>query len=66
MAGLILFACAGYFFTISKTALLLGESSSRYQLPIYGLMLFLVLYSVWTLCGELPFFYYNSADNERK
>ena len=65
IAGLILFACAGYFFTISKTALLLGESSSRYQLPIYGLMLFLVLYSVWTLCGALPFFSDSCADKER-
>ena len=35
-AGLLLFACAGYFFTVSKTALLLGETSNRYQLPING------------------------------
>ncbi|MDE6203359.1 MAG: hypothetical protein K2G19_07770, partial [Lachnospiraceae bacterium] len=63
MAGLILFACAGYFFTVSKTALILGESSSRYQLPIYGLLLFLVLYNVWTLLGEFPLF---SGRNEGK
>lgn len=44
--GLMLFACAGYFFTISKTALLLGETSNRYQLPIYGILLFLLLYFV--------------------
>ena len=50
---LILFACGGYFFTISKTALLLGETSNRYQLPIYGLMVFLLLYGVWTLTEEL-------------
>lgn len=43
-AGLLLFACAGYFFTVSKTALLLGETSNRYQLPIYGILLFLLLY----------------------
>lgn len=42
--GLLLFACAGYFFTISKTALLLGETSNRYQLPVYGIILFLLLY----------------------
>jgi len=42
--NLLLFTCAGYFFTISKTALLLGETSNRYQLPIYGLLLFLLLY----------------------
>ena len=38
---------AGYFFTVSKTALLLGETSNRYQLPIYGLLLFLLLYFTW-------------------
>lgn len=46
---LIFFTCAGYFFTVSKTALVLGETSNRYQLPIYGLMVFLILYGVWTL-----------------
>lgn len=43
-AGLVLFTCAGYFFAVSKTALLLGETSNRYQLPIYGLLIFLLLY----------------------
>lgn len=47
--GLLFFASIGYFFTISKTALLLGETSNRYQLPIYGPLLFLILYSAWTL-----------------
>lgn len=47
--GLLLFACAGYFFTISKTALLLGETSNRYQLPIYGILVFLLIYGMWTL-----------------
>lgn len=42
--GLLLFTCLGYFFTISKTALLLGETSNRYQLPVYGIMIFLLLY----------------------
>lgn len=41
---LLLFSCAGYFFTVSKTALLLGETSNRYQLPVYGILLFLLLY----------------------
>ena len=44
--GLLLFSCAGYFFTISKTALLLGETSNRYQLPIYGILLFFMLYFI--------------------
>ena len=46
--GLMLFAAAGYFFTISKTALLLGETSNRYQLPIYGIWIFLLIYFVWS------------------
>lgn len=46
--GLLLFACAGYFFTISKTALLLGETSNRYQLPVYGILLFLLVYFLYT------------------
>lgn len=48
-AGMMLFASAGYFFIVSKTALLLGETSNRYQLPIYGILLFLILYGMWTL-----------------
>lgn len=47
--GMISFSCAGYFFTVSKTALLLGETSNRYQLPIYGLLLLLILYGGWAL-----------------
>lgn len=43
MAGLLLFSCAGYFFTVSKTALLLGNTSTRYMLPIYGLVILLLL-----------------------
>ena len=45
--GLLLFTCAGYFFTISKTALLLGETSNRYQLPIYGVLVFFLLYFLY-------------------
>lgn len=47
--GILLFTAAGYFFTISKTALILGETSNRYQLPVYGIWLFLILYGVWML-----------------
>lgn len=50
---LMLITCLGYFFTISKTALLLGETSNRYQLPIYGLLVFVLFYGVWTLAGEV-------------
>lgn len=44
---LMLFTAAGYFFTVSKTALLLGETSNRYQLPVYGILCFLLLYGTW-------------------
>lgn len=43
---MLLFTAAGYFLAVSKTALLLGETSNRYQLPIYGitvLLLFLAM-----------------------
>lgn len=50
--GLQLFACAGYFFTVAKTALILGETSNRYQLPIYGILLFLLLYIMWELLSQ--------------
>lgn len=51
--GLMAFACAGYFFTVSKTALLLGETSNRYQLPVYGILLFLLFYGMWMFSGSL-------------
>lgn len=44
---LIAVSAFGYFLTVSKTALLLGETSNRYELPVYGLFLFLLLYFVW-------------------
>lgn len=50
---LMLFTAAGYFFTVSKTALLLGETSNRYQLPVYGIWCFLLLYEVWSLAETL-------------
>lgn len=46
---MLLFAAGGYFLTVSKTALLLGETSNRYQLPIYGIVVFLLLFACRTL-----------------
>lgn len=46
--GMLLFTAAGYFCTVSKTALLLGSTSNRYQLPIYGIVILLVF---WTISG---------------
>lgn len=44
--GMLLTASAGYFLAVSKTALLLGETSVRYQLPIYGIIVLLVFSAV--------------------
>lgn len=40
---MLLFAAVGYFLTVSKTALLLGDTSNRYQLPIYGIAVLLLV-----------------------
>ena len=61
-AALLLFAGIGYFFTISKTALLLGETSNRYQLPIYGILIFLLLYYVTAPI----FFLYDRGEEKRR
>ncbi|MDE6662647.1 MAG: hypothetical protein K2K46_04805, partial [Lachnospiraceae bacterium] len=42
----LLFTAAGYFFVVSKTALLLGETSIRYQVPIYGIVVLLIFTSL--------------------
>lgn len=39
---MLLFTAAGYFLAVSKTALLLGDTSNRYQLPIYGIAVLLL------------------------
>lgn len=46
--GMLLFAAFGYFLTVAKTALLLGNTSNRYQLPVYGIIVLLVF---WTISG---------------
>ena len=51
--GLMLFTAVGYFFTISKTALLLGETSNRYQLPVYGQIIFLLIYVTFMMVTYL-------------
>lgn len=43
---ILLFTAAGYFFVVSKTALLLGETSIRYQVPIYGIVVLLIFTSL--------------------
>ncbi len=50
---LLLFTAAGYFFTVAKTALLLGETSNRYELPIYGVMVLVLVYSLYMVQKEM-------------
>lgn len=49
---LLLIAAAGYFIAVSKTALLLGNTSNRYQLPIYGIAVLLSFYSCKILWAQ--------------
>lgn len=50
---MLLFTAAGYFIAVSKTALLLGNTSNRYQLPIYGIVVLLLLYACKTLWRQV-------------
>ena len=43
---ILVFAVSGYFLTVSKTALLLGDTSNRYQLPVYGMIVLLILQGI--------------------
>lgn len=52
---ILLVAVAGYFAAVSKTALLLGNTSVRYQTPVYGmivLLLFMTLEGLLRACGK--------------
>lgn len=54
---MLIFAAAGYFLTVSKTALLLGGTSVRYQLPIYGIVVLLIFAGIKELyCRALAGF----------
>ena len=41
---ILMVSVVGYFFLVSKTALLLGDTSNRYQMPIYPIVLLLAAY----------------------
>lgn len=49
---MLLFTAVGYFLAVSKTALLLGETSNRYQLPVYGIVVSLTFLAVKILWGR--------------
>lgn len=46
---MLAFTIVGYFLTVAKTALLFGETSNRYQLPIYGIVVLVIFMTI----GEL-------------
>lgn len=51
---LLLFTTLGYFLVVSKTALLLGNTSVRYQTPVYGIIVLLIFTALKELgerCG---------------
>lgn len=52
---MLVFATLGYFVTVSKTALLLGDTSNRYQLPVYGIIVLLVFQAIWGLWKRVVF-----------
>lgn len=50
---ILLFTAIGYFLVVSKTALLLGNTSVRYQTPVYGivaLLIFTAFKELWKRC----------------
>ncbi len=46
---ILVFAVLGYFLAVSKTALLLGDTSNRYQLPVYGMIVLLLFDGIYRL-----------------
>ncbi len=49
---MLVFTAVGYFLAVSKTALLLGGTSVRYQLPIYGIVVLLVFAGIAFAIGD--------------
>ena len=46
---LLFCAVSGYFLAVSKTALLLGDTSVRYQMPVYGMAVLLLFGMIWKI-----------------
>ena len=66
MYAILVFAVCGYFFTISKTALLLYETSNRYQLPIYGIALMLLIIAICGLWKKVVDIFWDEKNPKRK
>lgn len=61
----LVFAVSGYFLTVSKTALLLGDTSNRYQLPVYGMIVLLLLQGIRMLWQRMRPEFMADADRGR-
>ena len=61
----ILTATAGYFFVVAKTALLNAEEANRYELPVYGFCMLLVLGLFSFLIKECWKFFGRKKEGER-
>jgi hypothetical protein len=44
---------AGYFFLTTKAALLVGSASNRYEMPIYGLIILLVMWALYYVAEKI-------------
>lgn len=53
MIGLAVFTVMGYFLVVAKTALLNAEEAIRYEMPVYGLIILLVIFLVASLLCRL-------------
>jgi hypothetical protein len=49
---LLVFAAAGYFLVVAKTALILGATSNRYEMPVYGILILLTFTLISQLLSE--------------
>ena len=45
-------AAISYFLLTSKTALLVGEASNRYEMPIYALIIYLIFYDLYHVAAR--------------
>ena len=47
--GLIYAVTIGYFLVVLKTALLNAEEAVRYEMPVYGLIIMIIVFGLWNL-----------------
>lgn len=61
---ILFFAVAGYFLTVSKTALMFGEMSIRYQIPVYGMIVLLAFAAFKELWHQMMWAYGRSEEKK--